>query len=71
MNQPHESLFYQAVDNKHRTVVINKKHIVSAVQLAETDIEVKTSSGETFHLPINFGDFLFQLQQIGHKNDQP
>lgn len=64
------SLFYQGLDSKNGNVMLNKRHIVSAIMKGQLSAEITMSSGEVFTLTISaqqFGELIYLLEQVQHK----
>lgn len=67
-----KSLFYQGLDEKNGNVMLNKRHIISAIQRGQLNVDVAMSSGETFKLLMDatqFGELIFLLHEVEHKNE--
>ena len=65
--QDMNSLYYQTIDQKNNTVILNKKYIVSVRFVSQFDIEVIMTTGQTYHLNLVLGDLMAHLANIGHK----
>jgi hypothetical protein len=65
--QDMNSLYYQTIDQKNNTVILNKKYIVSVRFVSQFDIEVIMTTGQTYHLNLILGDLMAHLANIGHK----
>jgi hypothetical protein len=64
--QDMNSLYYQAIDQKNNTVILNKKYIVSVRFVSQFDTEVIMTTGQTYHLNLVLGDLMAHLGAIGH-----
>lgn len=67
------SLFYQGIDSKKGSVILNKKQIESAYMEGNLNVVFTMITGEKFTLAMNatmFGELCYQLKEIGHKNFQ-
>ncbi len=64
------SLFYQGLDSKNGNVLLNKRHIISAVMKGQLSTEITMSSGVVFTLTMDatqFGELMYLLEQVQHK----
>lgn len=71
MSTASKSLFYSGIDSKKGSVVLNKRHIVSARIKSSFETEITMSSGEIFILAMDakaFGELSFLLSEVEHNN---
>lgn len=65
-----KALFYLALVENGGQILINKREIVYAKSISQTRTEVAFRNGDKLMLNLNYGDLMFHLQNIEHKNWQ-
>jgi hypothetical protein len=65
-----ELYLFVSEEKSGKQLILNKTHIVSALQNGPLTCEVKMTSGETHNVVTDWGDLNVLLRAIEHKNEQ-